>query len=180
MQIFQYKVDKYIFNIYMIIYLYGLPGVGKNYIGEIFKNKFNFNFIDADDYLPTHMKTKLKNEEHFTKEEVSNYHKIIAYNIFKLKSLYSKLVISQASLFRDHRKIIKNLNTEINFIHIRSDIDTINKRIVNRNGYVTQKYSNHLQKFLEVGFNDKYIENNSDTSVEDLINIISDLLKNFL
>ena len=111
---------------------------------------------------------------------MSNYHKIIAYNIFKLKSLYSKLVISQASLFRDHRKIIKNLNPEINFIHIRSDIDTINKRIVNRNGYVTQKYSNHLQKFLEVGFNDKYIENNSDTSVEDLINIISDLLKNFL
>ena len=39
----------------MIIYLYGLPGVGKNYIGEIFKNKFNFNFIDADDYLPINM-----------------------------------------------------------------------------------------------------------------------------
>ena len=164
----------------MIIYLYGLPGVGKNYIGEIFKNKFNFIFIDADDYLPINMKTKLKNGEHFTKEEVSNYHKIIAYNIFELKSQYSKLVITQASLFREHRKLIKNLNPEINFIHIKSDINTINKRIEDRNGYVTKEYSDHLQKYLEVGTNDKYIENNLDTTVEDLINIINELLHHII
>lgn len=164
----------------MIIYLYGLPGVGKNYIGEIFKNKFNFNFIDADDYLPINMKTKLKNGKHFTKEEISNYHKIIAYNIFELKSLYSNLVITQASLFREHRKIIIKLNPETKFIHIRSNIDTINKRLKKRNGYVTQEYSDHLQKFLEVGTNDIYIENNLDKSMEDLIDIISDLLYNII
>ena len=164
----------------MIIYLYGLPGVGKNYIGEIFKNKFNFNFIDADDYLPINMKTKLKNGKHFTKEEISNYHKIIAYNIFELKTLYSNLVITQASLFREHRKIIKNLNPEIKFIHIRSDINTINKRLKKRNGYVTQEYSDHLHKYLEVESNDTYIENNLNTTVEDLIDIISDLLHNII
>jgi len=164
----------------MIIYLYGLPGVGKNYIGEIFKNKFNFNFIDADDYLPINMKTKLKNGKYFTKEEVCNYHKIIAYNIFELKTLYSKLVITQASLFREHRKIIKNLNPEINFIHIRSDINTINERIENRKGYVTHEYSDYLQKYLEVGANDTYIENNLDTTIEDLINIINELLHHII
>ena len=124
------------------------------------------------------MKTKLKNGKYFTKEEVCNYHKIIAYNIFELKTLYSKLVITQASLFREHRKIIKNLNPEINFIHIRSDINTINERIENRKGYVTHEYSDYLQKYLEVGANDTHIENNLDTTIEDLINIINDLLHN--
>ncbi len=164
----------------MLIYLYGLPGVGKNYIGEIFKNKFNFHFQDADEYLPMNMKNKLKNEDHFTIKEVKNYHKIIANNISELKLIYSNLVISQASLFKEHRKIIKELNPEIYFIHIRSDINTINKRIKKRKGYVTQEYSDHLQQFLEIGPNDKYIENNFDTTIEDLTNVIKDLLHHII
>ena len=43
----------------MLIYLYGLPGTGKNFIGTIFQNNFNFVFQDADDYLPINMKNKL-------------------------------------------------------------------------------------------------------------------------
>ena len=50
----------------MLIYLYGLPGAGKNFIGEVYKNKFNFYFKDADEYLPEKMKNKLKKVEHFT------------------------------------------------------------------------------------------------------------------
>ena len=164
----------------MLIYLYGLPGVGKNYIGEIFKNKFNFHFQDADEYLPMNMKNKLKNEEHFTIKEVENYHKIIANNISELKLIYPNLVISQASLFKEHRKIIKKLNPEIHFIHIRSDINTINKRIKKRKGLVTKDYSDHLQKFLEIGTNDKFIENSSDTSIDDLTIIIKDLLHHII
>ena len=69
----------------MLIYLYGLPGTGKNFIGEIFKSRFNFYFQDADEYLPIKMKNKLKNGKHFTKEDVCEYHHIIANKIFKLR-----------------------------------------------------------------------------------------------
>ena len=62
----------------MLIYLYGLPAAGKNFVGEIFKNNFNFYFQDADEYLPKLMKDKLQKGEHFTIEDVMNYHQIIA------------------------------------------------------------------------------------------------------
>ena len=76
----------------MLIYLYGLPGTGKNFIGEIFKSRFNFYFQDADEYLPIKMKNKLKNGKHFTKEDVCEYHHIIANKIFKLREKHKKLV----------------------------------------------------------------------------------------
>ena len=40
----------------MIIYLYGLPAVGKNFIGELLKERYGFYFQDADKYLPKEMK----------------------------------------------------------------------------------------------------------------------------
>lgn len=160
----------------MIVYLYGLPGVGKNFIGEIFKNEFNFHFQDADEYLTVSMKNKLRKGEHFTIKEVEEYHKIIAYNIFELRFKHSNLVITQASLFKKHRNIIKKLNPEINFIHINSDLETINKRIKKRKGYVTKEYSDHLLKFLEVDENDMVIENYYNTTVDTLINKINNIL----
>ena len=43
----------------MLIYLYGLPGAGENFIGEIYKNKLNYYFQDADEYLSDKMKNNL-------------------------------------------------------------------------------------------------------------------------
>jgi gluconokinase len=109
----------------MILYLYGLPAVGKNFIGEIIKEKYNFHFEDADHWLPQNMKIKLRNNEHFTIEEVANYHEIIAQKIFELKSKHENLVISQASLFIEHREKIKKINPEVKFILVSADLETM-------------------------------------------------------
>ena len=91
----------------MIIYLYGLPAVGKNYIGKLISEKYNYYFKDGDDYLPTNMKNKLKNKVHFTLNEVGEYHYIIARKLKALSYCYDNIVISQASLFKEFRNIIK-------------------------------------------------------------------------
>ena len=113
----------------MLLYLYGLPGVGKNYIGKIFEEQFKFYFQDADKYLPFKMKKNLQRGEHFTKKDVKNYHYIIAKKLYHLSKKYNNLIISQASLFKDHRQIIKDKNPLVEFIYIKSDRDTIINRI---------------------------------------------------
>lgn len=152
----------------MIIYLYGLPGAGKNFIGEIYKNKLNYHFQDADEYLLDTMKEKLKRGEHFTREDVREYHLVIADKIYKLSEEHLNLVISQASLFIEHRQIIKDKNTSVKFIYINSDRDTILSRLESRKGYVTQKYMLALEKFLEIDNNDDVI-NNSSQDTDDSI-----------
>lgn len=161
----------------MFIYLYGLPGAGKNFIGEIYKNKFNFYFKDADEYLPEKMKNKLKKGEHFTMEDVEEYHYIIANKIYKLKKKYQNLVISQASLFIKHRQIIKNKNPSIEFIYINSDRNTIITRLNHRKGYVTKKYMLYLEKYLEIDKNNSIINNKSSDNIDSIVMQILKIFK---
>ena len=160
----------------MLFYLYGLPGVGKNFVGNIFEKQFNFKFIDADNYLTENMKEKLRERKHFTPEEVSEYHKIIAFNIFEIKSHYSNLVIAQASLFKKNRNLIKVLNPEIKFIHVKSNYQTINQRIKYRKGYVDKEYSDYLQKFLEISESDLEIVNSNNDNQNYLIKQIKKII----
>ena len=152
----------------MLIYLYGLPGAGKNFIGEVYKSKFNFHFQDADEYLPQKMKNKLKRGEHFTVEDVKGYHYIIADKIHELQKKYQNLVISQASLFIGHRQIIKDKNPSVEFIYINSDRNTIIKRLNHRKGYVTQKYMLYLEKYLEIDKNNYFINNKSHDTIDSI------------
>ena len=163
----------------MIIYLYGLPAVGKNYIGKLISEKYNYYFKDGDDYLPTNMKNKLKNKIHFTLNEVREYHYIIARKLKELSYCYNNIVISQASLFKEFRNIIRKENNSVVFVNIVSEMKTILKRIESRKGYVTKDYAIHLKKYLQVDSSDYILENNLDDNnvleknIDDLINTIT-------
>jgi gluconokinase len=159
----------------MILYLYGMPGAGKNYIGEILKKKYDFFFQDADQYLTKEMKEKLKNGQHFTIKEVEYYHEIIAYKLIQLKLKYKNIVVSQASLFQKHRNIVKALNPEIVFVHINANIETILERIKKRKGYVTDTYAKDLQRYLQIGEKDCEIKNDSNTTEKDILQQFLDI-----
>jgi len=148
----------------MIIYLYGLPAVGKNFIGELLKERYGFYFQDADKYLPKEMKFKLQKGIHFTIDEVAHYHDIIACKILQLKIKHNNLVITQASLFKDHRKKIKELNPLVNFILIKADLKTVLERLKKRKGLVTKEYAKDLQKYLQISDKDPIIFNNKNQS----------------
>ena len=160
----------------MILYLYGMPGAGKNYIGEILKKKFDFFFQDADEYLTAEMEEKVKNGEHFTIKEVEYYHEIIAYKLIQLKLKYKNIAISQASLFQKHRDIVKSLNQEVIFIHVSSDTKTISERIQKRKGHVTKQYAKDLQQYLQIGKEDYEIKNVSTTNDIYIINCIENII----
>ena len=153
----------------MILYLYGMPGAGKNYIGEVLKKKYDFFFQDADQYLTKEMKEKLKNGQHFTIKEVEYYHEIIAYKLIQLKLKYKNIVISQASLFQKHRNIVKALNPEIVFVHVSASMETILERIQKRKGYVTEQYAKDLRQYLQIGEEDFEIQNDLNTKKKNIL-----------
>lgn len=45
----------------MLLILFGLPGCGKNYVGEILQSSFGFYFYDGDDALTDDMRDCLNN-----------------------------------------------------------------------------------------------------------------------
>jgi gluconokinase len=156
----------------MILYLYGLPGVGKNYIGKLIAKRFNIFFQDADEYLPSYMKDKLKKGEQFTINDVEYYHQIIADKVKLLSNIHNNFVICQASFFKKHRDIIYNTvsKDKIYFIYIKANKNNIIDRLNKRGGYVTPNYMNEMYKYLEISNNDFFIVNNINNQDDDIIN----------
>lgn len=153
----------------MIVYLYGLPGSGKTYIGKLIAKEFNFYFKDADEYLPKFMKDKLTKGEQFTYKNVEYYHTIISQKVYELSKKHNDIVISQASFFQKHRDMIKSkLYSDIFFIHICSQQDVIVQRLKIRGGSVTPEYMTKMSKYLEVNSKDFQIINN-DSYRNDII-----------
>ena len=52
-----------------IIYLFGLPGAGKNYVGEVLRDVWGLEFADADEWLLQDMRESLARKEGFTPEQ---------------------------------------------------------------------------------------------------------------
>ncbi len=44
----------------MFLFLFGLPGTGKNYIGRFLDTNFGYSFFDGDDAIPIEMMDALK------------------------------------------------------------------------------------------------------------------------
>jgi len=56
----------------MIIFLFGLLGCGKNYVGKIFE-EFGFHLYDADKDLTPRMKRAIAKQQAFTEQMRDEY-----------------------------------------------------------------------------------------------------------
>ena len=57
-----------------MIYLFGLPGAGKNYVGELLRDVWGLEFADADEWLLQDMRESLARKEGFTPEQSDPHH----------------------------------------------------------------------------------------------------------
>ena len=80
-----------------LLYLVGLPGTGKNYVGELLRDRFGYEFHDADEWLPAAMVAGLEEGRAFTTEERDWYYAHICDRIDALKGGDAAAVTAGAS-----------------------------------------------------------------------------------
>ncbi len=147
----------------MLIMLFGLSGSGKNYVGEILKNKFNYFFWDADEALTEEMKQCIKNKKSFTQEMRDRYFSIVIDKIKSLHNIYPNLVISQALYRNINRRQILSAFPDVFFIQIATTNELIIKRLRSRGDFIDEGYADLISKnFEEPSMMFATITNNSD------------------
>ena len=52
----------------MIFFLFGLLGAGKNFVGKLFAEEFDFTFYDADQDLTAAIKEAIADHREFTEQ----------------------------------------------------------------------------------------------------------------
>ncbi|MBU1033180.1 MAG: shikimate kinase [Candidatus Omnitrophota bacterium] len=147
----------------MLFFLFGHPGCGKNYVGEIFRDFFGFYFYDGDEQLTAGMKEIMKIEilPYDLREE---FYERVVEEVVELDKRHDKLVISQALPFQKHRDLILEDLPHAKFLWIKADPNLIQQRLSHRAGHhVDSDYSKRLQKVFEPPYSDiSIIVNNTD------------------
>jgi gluconate kinase len=89
-----------------LLYLFGLPGSGKNFVGELLQSDFGFNFHDGDEWLPLELQSQLKKGLGFTEAMRDQYYDAVGDKIEELlrSPQTESLVIAQATFRNKHRR----------------------------------------------------------------------------
>jgi len=140
-----------------IIFLYGLSGAGKNFIGEALARQNNFYFYDGDDLLTPPMKKQLHQNKIFTQPMRDEF---VAQLILKLNNLlktHTKIIIAQGLYKKSNRQQLKTAFPEAHFIEVKANDKNIEQRLRQKN---LHHYAQLIKNEFESG-DDKVIENNT-------------------
>ncbi len=118
-----------------LVVLFGLPGTGKSFVGNIFKKYFDYYFYDGDNDLTKEMKEAIKVQKVFTDQMRDVFFKKLIGNIQELTKKHKKLIVAQTFIKEKYRVSLINKIPKVKFILIETKNSLREKRLAQRTDY---------------------------------------------
>jgi gluconokinase len=135
----------------MLIFLFGLPGVGKNFVGELLQEQADCYFYDADQDITAAMKTAIKNGVLYTQAMRDDYYKIVIEHVRALQQKHARLVIAQGLSKNRHRAWFKEVFPELQFFWVQAEEELMLARLKQRKSdlVITPEYAQLVKTAFE-------------------------------
>lgn len=128
----------------MIVFLFGLPGAGKTYIGHLLQRELGACFWDGDKALTDEMKCAVSKEQAFSRAMTAELTSTLIKQIKILEKQHNLVIVSQAMLRETDRQMFRDYLNDIHFIYIHCDVQKASQRIAQRANFVTVSYLEKL------------------------------------
>ncbi len=133
----------------MLTIFYGASGVGKNYIGKMYANKYNCYFYDADTDLTKQMKQYIRQKKSFTQKIRDDFFTLIAKQIKSYLITHKHVVVTQAFSQEVNRQQIKTYFPSAVFCCITTTPNIQIQNIRQRNNEIDEEYLIELNKIQQ-------------------------------
>jgi len=147
-----------------LIFLYGLAGAGKNFVGQVIAEHSHYYFWDADLILTHEMLIAIKHHELFSKEMRDKYLNLMIKKINVLLYNHANIVVSQALYRQEQRLTLKSLYPTGKFVEVAARHSLIRQRLRCRVVGASYQYAKLIQPYFQSDKNDMVIVNNSNAS----------------
>lgn len=132
-----------------VLYLFGLAGVGKNYVGDLIGRLWGYHVYHADEDLPAEMAEAVAKNELWTEEQVDGFYARIRRRILELLEIHPRLVVTQATYFQRHRDLLREAVPDIELLWVTADHEVNLGRIRERKDYVSVEYFEGTLSYFE-------------------------------
>ena len=138
----------------LLVYLFGAPASGKNYVGEQLRRHCGFEFHDADDWLPRDLLDSLQRGVTFTSAQRDRYYTLVCDRATALLDAARarrcgavssssggaaappqiRIAIAQATFKNRHRELVLSRHPAAHLCWVRASAASVNRRLVERSG----------------------------------------------
>jgi len=133
----------------MLIYLFGLPAAGKNYVGEVLAEEFGYTFYDGDLDLTPEMREAMREGRPFTEGMRDRFYALLIGRIAELRPAHPDLAFCQATFKERHRDLIAEAQPDIVFVLVEADEAVRVMRLARGDNPVTVEYAQRIAGFFE-------------------------------
>jgi gluconokinase len=145
----------------MLIYLFGLPAAGKNYVGQVLAEEFGYTFYDGDLDLPPEMRAAVREGRPFTDEMRDRFYAALIDRIAALRREHPNLAFCQATFKERHRRLIADAFPNLVFVLVEADEDVRMARLARGVNPVTVEYARRIAAFFEPPGHPHYVIRNN-------------------
>ena len=134
----------------MLIFLFGYPGVGKTYVGEILRDDFDFFFYDGDADFGEEIETAIRDGKLFSDQLRDEYfHRLIS-STEKLHREHKNVVMSQTLAKNKSQKMMLDKFPDAVFVRIVVPMEILRERLKNRKDHlVPLEYAEKVFEYFE-------------------------------
>ncbi|MBL4584264.1 MAG: hypothetical protein JKX83_06580 [Pseudomonadales bacterium] len=137
-------------NAPVTLFLFGLSGSGKSYVGNLIAELDSWHVYHADDDLTDEMKLALKEKRPFTETMRDNYFPVVVERILELKNKHQRLVVTQGVYKQRHRDILVSSIPMLEMLCVDASNQCIGERLGDREGGITAQSAAALRKDFEL------------------------------
>lgn len=132
----------------MLLIIFGLPGAGKSYLGNILQKTFGFFHYDGDDALPINMKKMLIKGERITNRQRSIFFNKLIQQVKKIATQYKYITVSQTFIKEQYRLRFAKHFPNATFLLVHTDTLVREKRLARRKTFPLEKEYQHTMSLM--------------------------------
>ncbi|KPA50943.1 hypothetical protein [Photobacterium lucens] len=133
-----------------VLFLFGLSGAGKSYVGDVIGAHDDWFVYHADDDLTDEMLEVIQAEKPFTEEMRDNFFERISDKVNHFRTLYPRIVVTQGAYKKKHRDFIRNNISDIEMIYVTATDSLIHQRLEYRLNGISNASAEAIKHIFEV------------------------------
>jgi gluconate kinase len=133
----------------VLLILFGLPGAGKSYAGEMLSADFGFYFHEADDDIPADYRRLVEAGQVVGEDRRDDYHRRLLDRLAELSAAHSRLAVALPLLRDRHRVWLRERFPEAVMILVKCDPARWEARLGARTHTISLEYARKVAGMFE-------------------------------